>query len=576
MNNVFLGSSAGATGVVLMTGGRLNAGSITFGSGNASSTLVMSNGVLITPEIDLPNGVNGVGTLTVAGGTLNLSANMLIGNVGTGAVWLTGGELDVSNNAPNTGLIRLIGEGLTGPYLGQLICSGGVLRATEVDVGDPNSSIPGLSAWGIAGGTSIVSSVVSVIDHIHSGLLVVRGGLLQTPLLEVGSISGGGSVTISGGTVLVTVAGGSLLISNGASLASIGGGGPGQIIVSSGTFSAHTIMVGASPGSFGNQPGTLSISGGTVKGNLLVGEDSFHGSTGTFWITGGSLPDTMTIGDTGIGNMYVLSNAVFTPSGIVTVGNQNGAVGSLNLQGGIPFFSREIYLLQIGANFGSAGTVWVIDGTFQAFGGCGLTLVGVQGSGRFSATNSSLQMSSITVGSQGTFECVGSVLQVNGPCTTANNNLISFVYSTGYFGGPMNNVGTIVANNSTLAFFQLVSNTGCIVATNGAVQFLGGITNSGSVLLDPSQFCITSVVATGDDLLITWPAFGGNHYRVQAATDLTDVYSDISTDIVASGSGLGITNYVDAGGLTNNPSVRFTRSGRRPHHGWGQLSMLHT
>jgi fibronectin-binding autotransporter adhesin len=572
VGNVMLGSFANSTGQVVMTGGLLNVGSINFGGGvNSSASLVLSNGTLNTGELDLAKGVGGVGTLTVAGGTLNGSANMYIGYQGTGTVWLTGGEIDVTNNGPNTGLIRLVGSGfLTRPYLSQLVCSGGVLRATEVDLSDPQAPTgPGLSSWTIAGGTSIVNNAVYVDDDQDTSLLTVSGGVLQTPLLDVGSESGGGAVVITGGTVIpqalivglapghtsqVSVAGGSLIVTNVTKLASIGGGGPGQIFVSSGTFSANTIEVGASPISFGKQPGILSISGGTVKGNLLVGEDSASGSTGTVWATGGNLPDNITIGDTGIGVMYVLSNVVFHPSGIVTVGNRSGAVGSLNLQGGTSFSAREIDALEIGAKAGSTGTVWVTDGLFQAFGGCGFTLVGEQGSGRLSATNSTLQLYSITIGSQGTIECVGSELLLIGPCTTVNNNFISLVNSTLNSYSLVNNAGTIVANNSTLTFFQPVNNSGCIVATNGTVLFSGGITNSGAVVLGPNQFCITSVVATGSDLLITWPAFGGNHYRVQAATDPAASYLDITTDIVASGTGLGTTNYVDAGGVTNSPS----------------------
>jgi hypothetical protein len=569
VGTVMLGSSANSTGQVVMTGGLLNAGSINFGGGvSSSASLLMSNGMLTTGELDLANGVGSAGTLTVAGGTVNLST-MNIGYLGTGTVWLTGGELDVTNAGPTSGLIRLAGEEYGRTYLAQLVCSGGVLRATEVDVGDPYT--PTQSSWTIAGGTSIVSSAVYLVNvPQHTSILTVSGGVLQTPILDVGTFgSAGESVVISGGSVQlsrllyvgltpgttgqVSITGGNLVMTGGGSSSVyLGAGGSGQMIVSSGTVTAGPIYVGSLFDGAGD--GTLMVSGGTVDGELLIGEGGQNGSTGTVWLTGGNLIGAIFIGDTGVGNMYVLSNVYFHASSWVTVGNQAGGVGTLTLQGGSTFSAREIDSLEIGLSAGSTGTVWVTDGFFQATGGCGSPVVGDQGSGRFSATNSMLRLISFSVGSQGTFECVASQLQVFGPCATINNNLMSFVNSTASF-STVNNAGTILANNSTLTFLQPLNNSGCIVATNGTVLFSGGITNSGAVLLGPSQFCVTSIVATGSDMVITWPAFGGNHYRVQTADSPTDTFSDVTADIIAVGSGLGVTNYVDAGAVTNSPNL---------------------
>src|ERR1039458_8652977 len=46
----------------------------------------------------------------------------------------------------------------------------------------------------------------------------------------------------------------------------------------------------------------------------------------------------------------------------VIVGNSNGGVGSLNLQGGTSFSPQEIDHLEIGAATGSTGIVWVTGG----------------------------------------------------------------------------------------------------------------------------------------------------------------------------------------------------------------------
>jgi hypothetical protein len=143
-------------------------------------------------------------------------------------------------------------------------------------------------------------------------------------------------------------------------------------------------------------------------------------------------------------------------------------------------------------------------------------------------------------------------------CTMVNSNLISFVNSSGSLSAGMQNVGTITVSGGTITFSQLVNNTGTIVATNGAVQFSGGINNTGSVLLGLDKFCITAIAATGNDVAISWPALGGNHYRMQAAASVTGTYFDITSDIVPPGSGFTTTNYLDAGGLTNSAN-RFYR-----------------
>ncbi len=76
--------------------------------------------------------------------------------------------------------------------------------------------------------------------------------------------------------------------------------------------------------------------------------------------------------------------------------------------------------------------------------------------------------------------------------------------------------------------------------------------------LDPtnsaSYFHILSATPQGYDMLITWMCGGGTTNVVQGATDLGIGYSDISSNIILSGTGDSVTNYVDPGGVTNNPN----------------------
>jgi hypothetical protein len=139
-----------------------------------------------------------------------------------------------------------------------------------------------------------------------------------------------------------------------------------------------------------------------------------------------------------------------------------------------------------------------------------------------------------------------------------NSNVMLFVNSTGTFSTPVQNSATIVADASTVTFSGPVNNSGWIVATNGALQFASSVTNSGAILFGPDQFHVTSVSAAGNDVVITWQAFGGNRYRLQASTDLASGFGDISPEVATVGNGIMSTNCVDVGGLTNSPS-RFYR-----------------
>jgi hypothetical protein len=71
---------------------------------------------------------------------------------------------------------------------------------------------------------------------------------------------------------------------------------------------------------------------------------------------------------------------------------------------------------------------------------------------------------------------------------------------------------------------------------------------------------IFSIVPQGSDLLLNWHGVGGSNYVMQAASALggTNTFTDISGIITLPGSGTVVTNYLDAGTLTNQPA-RFYR-----------------
>jgi hypothetical protein len=74
----------------------------------------------------------------------------------------------------------------------------------------------------------------------------------------------------------------------------------------------------------------------------------------------------------------------------------------------------------------------------------------------------------------------------------------------------------------------------------------------------PSILRITGVFASNHDVLLTWTAPAGTTNMVEASSNLGGIYSNISPEIVISGSGLTATNFLDIGALTN-VAARFYR-----------------
>src|SRR5262249_44702787 len=79
-----------------------------------------------------------------------------------------------------------------------------------------------------------------------------------------------------------------------------------------------------------------------------------------------------------------------------------------------------------------------------------------------------------------------------------------------------------------------------------------------SLVTAPPPPEILSLTLTNDGALIQWSTTGGAIDIVQAAGSLSGEYSNISPPLTIEGSGESITNYLDAGALTNSP-LRFYR-----------------
>ncbi len=160
MFSLEIGYGTGSTGTLWLTGGLLNATNETSIGWSGVGQMTVSNGTWTANNVYVANQFGSGGTLTVAGGTTNLMANLQVAASPstTGTVWLTGGQLKVTNEV-------FIGES----SVGQMTVSNGNWLAGLVGVGNGLGSSGTLS---ILGGSSTLSSSLEIA---HSSGTARRG-----------------------------------------------------------------------------------------------------------------------------------------------------------------------------------------------------------------------------------------------------------------------------------------------------------------------------------------------------------------------------------------------------------------
>lgn len=282
-----VGEKSGSAGAVWMTGGLLMITNFTIIGNGGVGQMTVSNGTWRADYVALGSSPGAKGTLTIAGGTNSISAGIFISQistVSTGVVWVTDGQLTVTNAETDVG-----SEGV-----GQMTVSNGTWRAEMVIVGDNSGSQGTLT---VAGGTNTLS-----------GRLAVGYG--------------------SGSTGTVWLTGGQLMVTN--DFTFVGYDGDGQMTVSNGIWRANELDLGMNSGS----QGTLTVAGGTNTVLSVFGVGSGPGTTGTLWLTSGQLvtANNAQIGYAGMGRMTV-SNGTWQAQ-VVQVGVTPGSQGTLTVNGG--------------------------------------------------------------------------------------------------------------------------------------------------------------------------------------------------------------------------------------------------
>lgn len=394
-------------------------------SSNSAPLIVVSNLYVGTTAKVFRNSA-----LTVDGGTLSASnAVLYVGpsqvgdNSGRGLFSQSGGTCSFK------GLIVATDYNSSG----RLILTGGLLVVTNgggMQIGRNASGIMTQS-----GGKVITTGVTLGSSQIGDGSLVITGGTnINTSALRVGNY---GVATNDRAVGTLFLGGGLLTMAPANGDTSVGFNGIGTFTQTNGVANlAGAVSLGYSDVGLG--AGTINISGGTnnMGKGLWVGLGS--NSVGTVWLTGGNLNvlSGTQVGHRGVGTITVSNNAIWTAAA-VTVGNQAGSRGTLNVVGGSNIFSST---LTIGNAAGSTGTVSISGGYLATPG--------------------------IYFCSNGTTAAQGSLLLSNGGVLEANN-LVSGPSGSGGFRSQ--NGGVLQFTTNTPAITN--NSAGSMVVTNAVISY---------------------------------------------------------------------------------------------------------
>ena len=495
--NLIAGYNAGANGTVWLTGGQLfTTNSSSYIGFYGVGRVTVSNGTWQAGTVELGFWPGAQGTLTVAGGTTQLSGDLRVSDPAPSAVWVTAGQLVATNGG--------IWVCNYQAGVGQVTVSNGTLQAGTVRLGCVAGSQGTLT---IAGGTNSLSS------DLYAGY-------------------------IDGATGTVWLTGGQLFTTNSSSY--IGYSGVGRMTVSNGTWKAGGILVGFA------SHGTLTFAGGTNSLSSVLYAGCTAGVTGTVWLTGGQLftmNSSSEIGYSGVGRMTV-SNGTWQ-AGSVYVSLNAGSQGMLTITGG----TSSVYnFMQVGRACTAAGTVTVTRGSLYVTNAAHTAYLDLE-DGQVTVSGGLLVVDKIIVTNAcGRFNYTGGTLQVTSldlsPALDADADGLPNGWEQAYGLDPLSSVGVNGPGGDP-------DGDGL---SNSEEYQLGTAPRDSS---DPYR--ITSIVREANNIRLIWQTVGGKINVVQvtkgaAGGSYSNNFTDLSATIVPDGRDVTTTNYLDVGGATNFPA----------------------
>jgi hypothetical protein len=288
--------SGGGTGGVWVAGGTLNAGTLTIGNASTSIASLTLAGGTVSTRYGTYVGVYGLGALWMSGGQLTATGGLSMAQYYPATVTISnglfraGGGLSCSYSGDACGTITVAG----GKAEINLTLSLGVFLASSTG-----------TIW-VTGGELCVTNLQTYIGSVGTGQITVSNALYRAAEVYIGS-GGNGTLTLVGSTCPMNFmrlasgvnTTGAVWLTDSAVAAvgfpyyssQIGYGGVGRVAVSNSTWHASRIVVGQGT----TARGTLTIDGGEVAANatvtyggLLIGLNGCK-STGVVAITNGKL-----------------------------------------------------------------------------------------------------------------------------------------------------------------------------------------------------------------------------------------------------------------------------------------------
>ena len=449
---------------------------------------------------------SGVGSYDLQGGTISVpTGSEFVGMNGKGTFQQSGGTHTLAAGGTN-GLFLGYGPTASGSYT----LSGGVLSSVSLFVG---SSVNGVNAAGIgnfslSNGATLVVTGTESVGQGGLGSMVQTGGSNQAASLGVGGSVGGGTYSLSGGTLSVLTA-------------TIGQGGAGNFIHSGGTFSATSLTVAAGLYSMSGQASLTSTgsqmigvggsgsyiqNGGSDQSPLFI-VGLLAGGTGSVQLNSGSLNigSSVLIGDSGTGTFLQNGGSVITSS--LLIGTQSGTnaagAGSYTVQANTATLSVSgietighsgtgTFKQSLGVNRASSLVVGALagsTGTYTFSGGL-LSLasatIGAAGSGSFSHSGGTLNANTLVVGSRaggiGAYSLSnGATINITGTETIGDTGTGLFQQSEGsnrssslILGSQTGGIGTATISGGTLNSDAPIAvgvlGTGTLIYSGGTIS----------------------------------------------------------------------------------------------------------
>jgi T5SS/PEP-CTERM-associated repeat protein len=589
-SSLSIGQSANATGAVWVTGGELtttNYGqpNVIYVGNSGSGQMTVSNGMVRTSLVYVGAGMGyfggispGVGTFTVAGGKVVAGGNPTTGNVlnigygprTTGVVSLAGGLLVVTNG--NT----IIGRS----GFGQLTANGGNMLASSITVGQFSGS-QGLLT--VSGGTVSVWSSLLVSDCATTAsgqLTVVSGGSLfvtnasHTAFLDVrhGTVIVGSGGILRVDKLVMTNACGVLLRSGGTLAYSNLVIDPNLSAVSDGIPNGWKQQFGLDPFDTTLAAADRDGDGMSNLQEYLAGTDPTNSASAfriteiapesndlrVSWATAGGRTNVLQARSSSLGVFYNISTNIVLPGvgDVVTNWLDTGATTNAATR----FYRATVRSLSVSDTNAPSLTITspidnllitnssiTVAGTSADTSGvAGVEVQGIAASSGNGYSNWTAVVSGLADGTNTLIALAG---DNSAPANIATGT-VHVICATGSYDGN----GDGLPDGWQIQYFGSENSADAVPSADSDGD---GMSNLQEYLVgtDPtsnaSAFRILSVVATNNDIVVTWATAGGRTNVVQSASDLAGSYANVSLEIVITGTGDTTTNWLEAGRATN-------------------------